>query len=61
VNEDFARVFGINPEKVFLVYVGKELDMGKTFFEELVEESSEIICIQNRKKELEINQVISTK
>jgi hypothetical protein len=36
VNEEFARVFGINPEKVFLVYVGKELNIGKTFFEELV-------------------------
>ena len=58
MNEEFARVFGINPEKVFLVYVGKELDMGKTFFEELVEERSEIICIQNIKKELEINQAI---
>lgn len=58
MNEEFARVFGINPEKVFLVYVGKELDMGKTFFEELVEDRSEIICIQNIKKELEINQAI---
>ncbi len=58
MNEEFARVFGINPEKVFFVYVGKELDMGKTFFEELVEDRSEILCIQNRKKEFEINQMI---
>jgi hypothetical protein len=48
LEKEFFITFGKKSEDISLVFVGKKLDLKKRFIDELVEDNSEIICIDNK-------------
>lgn len=54
-------MYKVDPDDMFLVYTGKQVDVNKNFKEEMIEDKSEVICVKCsmfRKEEKKSNQLL---
>lgn len=39
-------MYQVDPDDMFMVYTGKQVDVNKNFKEEMIEDHSEVICVK---------------
>ena len=39
-------MYKVDPDDMFLVYTGRQVDVNKNFKEEMIEDQSEVICVK---------------
>jgi hypothetical protein len=61
INGKMYECFNQNSDEVFLVYTGKQVDINKTFYEEYVEDESELLCVNLESSPYQVQSTIALK